>query len=99
MYYIMLNSVDFFWNSLNHLEFTNTRDEIHDLTLEGVECETQKAPSGWDLGKGVLLPSWSCVWEGLYPFPRNLCEIHVEFTNFAAFCEDYNSLRLTKFSK
>ena len=35
---------------------------------------------------------------GLSPSPRNLCRIHVGFTNFSAFCEYYDSLRLTKFT-
>ena len=37
--------------------------------------------------------------EGLCPFPRNFCKMHVEFTHFAASSEDYNSLRLSKFTK
>ena len=37
--------------------------------------------------------------ERLCSSPRIFCEIHVEFTLFASFCEDYDSLILTKFTK
>ena len=74
------------------------------MSLEGVECEAPKAPTneaprGWDLGRGVSFPVGVGFREGLYPSPRNCCTIHVEFTNFVAFYEEYDSLRLIKFIK
>ena len=74
------------------------------LTLRGVECEAPKAPrneepKGWSLGGGVPLPVGVRFGGGLCSSPRNFWKIHVEFTHFAEFCEDYNSLRLIKFTK
>ena len=51
-------------------------------------------------GEGVSSsPIGVGFWEGLCLSPRNFCKMHVEFTHFAAFCEDYDILRLTKFTK
>ena len=51
-------------------------------------------------GEGVFSSPFG-VWfgEGHSPSTRSFYKIHVEFTHFAAFCEDYGSLRLTKFTK
>ena len=41
----------------------------------------------------------SQIWVGAVSSPRYFCKIHFEFTHFAAFCDDYDKLRLTKFTK
>ena len=38
------------------------------------------------------------VW-GRCILPTKFCTIHVRFVQFAAFCEDYDSLRLMKFTE
>ena len=57
--------------------------------------DAEGAQGGGVWGRSV--PSPVGIWFGtrLYPFPRYLCKFHVEFTHFF---EDYDSLRLTKFT-
>ena len=74
------------------------------MSLGEVDCEVPKAPRN-EAPKAL----WGWVWGGgpppqlgwglgrAVPLPRNFSKMHVEFTHFAEFCEDGDSLRLTKF--
>ena len=56
--------------------------------------EAPEAPRGWDLGRGVPCPV-GVEFDGAVPLPRNFCKINIEVINFAAFCEDCDSLSFT----
>ena len=66
--------------------------------IEQIQISTQKAPIGWGLGRGIPCPFGVWFEEGLYPSPEHFVLIHVKYIHFAAFCENYNSLRMTIFS-
>ena len=68
------------------------------LGAEGAKKRGAEGAEG--VGSGISPSPVGVGFEkGLCPSPRNLCKMHVEFPHFSAFCEDYDSLRLTKFTK
>ena len=70
--------------------------------MRGAEGAEERGTEGAEevgSGEGCPLPVGVGFGEGLCPYPRNVCKIQVEFSHFAAFCEDYDSLRLMKFTK
>ena len=67
---------------------------------EGAENRGAEGIKGVGSGEGMSpFPVGVGFGEGLCASPRNVCKMHVEFTHFVTFCEDYDSLRLTKFTK
>ena len=65
---------------------------------EGAEERGAKGAEGVGSGEGMSPPQlgWGLARGCAHP---NFFLIHVQFTHLAAFCEDYNSLRLSKFTK
>ena len=67
--------------------------------MRGAEGGEKQGAEGGGSREGCPPPQLGWVWGGAQALLRNFCKIHDNFTHFASFCEDYDSLRLTQLTK